>query len=127
MSAERTEASVALIEWERLSLKDWRGNLTSYEIVYYEVLEEQCPLFSPLKFNPMNLSVAEPGIQINTENTTNVTLAVLEGSIKLNITDLEPVVQYCVSVAARTSAGIGELSYFIILRKCVHMLYVIQK
>ena len=111
MSVERTEASVALIEWEPLSLKDWRGNLTSYEIVYYEMLDEKCPLSSP--FKKMDISVKEEG-QI--ESTI---LFVAEGNIQVKITGLEPVVQYCVSVAARTSAGIGEFSYFVIPSKCL--------
>ena len=106
---------MALIELERLSLEDWRGNLSSYEVVYYEVLEEQCPLSSP--FKAMTFSVPNSGIQINiTQNLTNVTLSVAEGSIQINITDLEPVVQYCLSVAAKTGAGIGEMSYHIIQR-----------
>ena len=107
VSAERTEASVALIEWERLSLKDWRGNLTSYEIVYYEMLQEQCPLSSPIK--NMSISIEERNHIYITENTT---LSVVEGNIQVNITGLEAVVQYCVSVAARTSAGIGESSNY---------------
>ena len=110
MSVERTEASVALIEWERLSLKDWRGNLTSYEIVYYETLEEQCPLSSPIK--NMCISVEERNHIYITENTT---LSVAEGNLQVNITGLEAVVQYCMSIAARTSAGIGEpTNYFVI-------------
>ena len=117
MSAERTEASVALIEWERLSLKDWRGNLTSYEIVYYEMLDEKCPLSSP--FKRMNISVKERNQIYITESTV---LSVAEGSIQVNVTGLEAVVQYCVSVAARASAGIGEFSYSVIASKCLFSL-----
>ena len=113
MLAERTDASVALIEWERLSLKDWRGNLTSYEIVYYEMLDEQCPLSSP--FKKMKISVEEKNQIYITESTV---LSTAEGNIQVSITDLEAVVQYCVSVAARTSAEIGEFSYSVILSKC---------
>ena len=110
---------MALIEWERLSLKDWRGNLTSYEIVYYDMLDEQCPLYS--LFKNMSISVEEKNQIYITESTV---LSVVEGNIQVNITGLEAVVQYCVSVAAKTSTGIGEFSYSVIPSKYLFMLVI---
>ena len=43
LSVNRTEATVAVVMWEPLSTDDLRGNLSSYEIVYYEVIDEQSP------------------------------------------------------------------------------------
>ena len=91
--ADRTEATAALVEWEHLSLEDLRGNFSSYEIVYYDLLEEQCPAQA---------------------STDNQTVSVTREDPRAAIADLEPGLQYCVAVAAKTSAGVGEFSHRVI-------------
>ena len=80
------------MEWEELSWEDRRGVLTSYEIVYDDMTSDQCPA----------------------TNSFDNTLSVNEGSLNFVINDLYPGLQYCVGVAAKTSAGIGEFSFKVI-------------
>ena len=93
MSADRTEATTALIEWEVLSLEDLRGNLLSHEIVYYELLDEDCPPNTTSSSRMVSFKGIEP---------------------QFVITDLDPGLQYCVGVAAKTGAGRGDFSYSLI-------------
>ena len=93
MSADRTEATTALIEWEVLSLEDLRGNLSSHEILYYELLDEDCPPTTTSSSRRVSFKGIEP---------------------QFVITDLDPGLQYCVGVAAKTGAGRGDFSYSLI-------------
>ena len=93
MSADRTEATTALIEWEVLSLEDLRGNLSSHEIVYYKLLDEDCPPNTTSSSRMVSFKGIEP---------------------QFVITDLDPGLQYCVGVAAKTGAGHGDFSYSLI-------------
>ena len=90
VSADRTEATTALIEWEVLSQEDLRGNLSSHEIVYYELLDEDCPPNTTSSSRMVSFKGIEP---------------------QFVITDLDPGLQYCVGVAAKTGAGRGDFSY----------------
>ena len=113
LSIRRTDATSALIEWELVSLNQLRGNLTAYEIVYFE-LEEDCSANS----------------NIYGKNKGNVSVEAIQPVFSL--TDLlDPRLEYCIGIAARTGAGIGpyssesiscELHYHIIhLSLCEHM------
>ena len=95
LSADRTEANRTVVKWEHLDLKDLRGNLVSYEILYYDLLEEQCPA-----------TTYEP--------TGNKTISVTGEDPCAIIADLDPRLKYCVAVAAKTGAGVGEFSYITI-------------
>ena len=91
LSVERTNTTTAEIQWELLSFKELQGNLSSYEIVYYE-LEEDCP--------PNNV------------NTTKQSLvSVVKREPVFSITNLDPRREYCVGIAAKTGAGIGKFSF----------------
>ena len=99
VTAIRTDATSALMEWEPLSLEQLRGNLTSYEIVYTPLAKECPPHSSTNREEKMSVQVTQP------------TLA---------ITDmLDPGQQYCVGIAANTGAGTGIFSYEIIPCKLV--------
>lgn len=91
LSADRTNGMTVEIQWELLSLKQLRGNLSSYEIVYHE-LEEDCPLPN-----------------VNSSNQSSV--SVVKREPVFSITDLDPRREYCIGIAARTGAGIGEFSF----------------
>ena len=93
--ADRTEATTALIEWEILSQEDLRGNLSSHEIVYFNLLEAECPPTT-----------------IGTSSSHMVSFIGTEPQFV--ITDLDPGLQYCVGVAAKTGAGLGDFSYSLI-------------
>ena len=98
VSADRTEATTALIEWEVLSLENLRGNLSSHEIVYYELLDEDCPPNTTSSSRMVSFKGIEP---------------------QFVITDLDPGLQYCVGVAAKTGAGRGDFSYSLISCKYI--------
>ena len=83
---------MAVVEWDELSWEDKRGILLSYEIVYQSTLDSQCPV---------NDSYNE------TQSTKNESYT---------ITDLDPGLQYCMAVAAKTSAGVGVFSHALIPR-----------
>ena len=80
------------MEWEELSWADRRGVLTSYEIVYDDMTSDQCPA----------------------TNSFDNTLSVNKESLDFVINDLDPGLQYCVGVAAKTSAGIGVFMFTVI-------------
>ena len=83
------------LKWEHLNLDDLRGSLVSYEIVYYELLEEQCPAKTY-------------------GSTSNNTMSVTGGGSYAVIANLDPRLEYCVAVAAKLGAGVGEFSYITI-------------
>jgi len=91
-SANRTEAKKLLVKWEYLKLEDLRGNLVSYEIAYYDLLNQQCPA----------------------KSAENTTISERGGDSYAVIANLEPTLEYCVAVAAKTGAGVGEFSYITI-------------
>ena len=80
---------MAVVMWKPLSTEDLRGILSSYEIVYYEVTDEQCP-------------------QNTTTNDKTMSVEVIESMFTM--TELAPGLQYCVGVAAKTSVEVGEFS-----------------
>ena len=94
ITAIRTDATSALMEWEPLNLEQLRGNLTSYEIVCIP-LENECPPRSNTnKEETMSIQVTQPVFAI---------------------TDLlDPGREYCVGIAANTGAGTGMFSYDLI-------------
>ena len=98
VSANRTEASGAVVEWEHLDVENLRGKLVSYEIVYHELSEEQCPATSD----------------------GNTTISVTGGDSYAVIANLDPRLEYCVAVAAKTGAGVGEFSYVTIPCMSMH-------
>ena len=91
-STDRTEATKASIEWEELSQEQLRGVLVSYEVGYGSVKSTQCPPVSDFYQND-TLSVEQE---------------------RFTATDLDPRLQYCVWVAAKTSAGVGPFSHTLI-------------
>ena len=99
----RTEATSTSIEWDELSWEDLRGEFVSYEFGYDSVRsgDTQCPV---------------------SDSYYNDTLPVVEE--RYVITDLDPGLQYCVWVAAKTSAGVGPFSHSLIpcmyTRKQIH-------
>lgn len=99
-SVSRTKASTAIIEWGELSWKELRGVLVSYEIGYNSVGSgDKC-------------SVA------NSDNNHTTSVHQERGVL----TDLDPGLQYCVRVAAKTSAGIGPFNQALI--PCRNLCYV---
>ena len=95
ISADRTEANRVLVKWEHLKSEDLRGNLLCYEIAYYDLLEQRCPG--------------------NTYRSgDNTTMSVTGGDSHAVIANLDPRLEYCVAVAAKTGAGVGEFSYITI-------------
>lgn len=101
-SISRTKASTATIEWGELSWKDLRGVLVSYEIGYNSVGPgDKC-------------SVADSDYS----HTMSVHQ---ERDI---VTDLDPGLQYCVWVAAKTSAGIGPFNQALIPCRNLCCIYV---
>ena len=104
VSADRTEANRAVVKWEHLDLEDLRGSLVSYELVYYDLLEEQCP------------TKAYDWQQRPTTTTDNKTISVTGEDPCAVIANLDPRLEYCVAVAAKTGAGVGEFSYITIPR-----------
>ena len=100
VSADRTEANRAVVKWEPLDLKDLRGNLVSYKLVYYDLLEERCP--------------TKDWQQRPTTTTGNKTISVTGEDPCAVIANLDPRLEYCVAVAATTGAGVGEFSYITI-------------
>ena len=87
---------MAVVMWEPLSTEDLRGILSSYEIVYYEMLpNDKCE-------------------QDSTDNVKTESAHQLEREALFTITDLDPGLQYCVGVAAKTSAGVGVFTFIVI-------------
>ena len=91
ISTRRTEATKANIEWEELSQEDLRGVLVSYEVGYGSVGFTKCPV---------------------SDSYYNDTLSVKQE--RYAITDLDPGLQYCVWVAAKTNAGVGPFRHSLI-------------
>lgn len=91
LTANRTDATSARVEWELLTLDQLRGNLTSYELVYFELVQE-CLENS------------------NFENGGNVSVEAIQPVFSLTGL-LDPGLQYCIGIAARTGAGIGPVSF----------------
>ena len=88
MLISRTSASTVNVHWDNVPLKELRGQLVSYEIGYesIEMKEREC--------------------QVDYSHTT--TMSTEQESYTMN--QLDPGLQYCVRVAARTSAGVGPFS-----------------
>ena len=87
---------MAVVMWEPLSTEDLRGSLSSYEIVYYEMLpNDRCE-------------------QDSTDNVKTESVHQLEREALFTITDLDPGLQYCVGVAAMTSVGVGMFTFTVI-------------
>ena len=84
-----------LVKWEHLESEDLRGNLLSYEIAYYDMLKQQCPAKTY-------------------RSAGNTTISVKGGDSYAVISNLDPRLEYCVAVAAKTGAGVGEFSYITI-------------
>ena len=92
-SISRTKASTATTEWGELSWKDLRGVLVSYEIAY---------------------NSAGPGDKCSVKTGSNYNHTMSVHQERHVITDLDPGLQYCVGVAAKTSAGIGPFNQALI-------------
>ena len=88
MLISRTSATTVNVHWDNVPLKEMRGQLVSYEIGYesIEMNEREC--------------------LVGYYHTT--TMSTEQESYTMN--QLDPGLQYCVWVAARTSAGVGPFS-----------------
>lgn len=85
----RVDAQTANLSWEFLTLEELRGFLYTYEVVYFTTIKGiQC-------------SDAQPELSNTQSAETNNIL----------ITDLDPVMEYCVGVAASTVVDVGNYSY----------------
>ena len=84
VTTSRTSATTATIEWDRIPLKDIRGLLVSYQVGYQRL---------------------EPGDRECSEFTPNSTVST-DGE-RYSVEQMDPGLQYCVRVTARTSAGVG--------------------
>ena len=96
---------MAVVMWEPLSTEDLRGSLSSYEIVYYKVSDEQCPQNTTINDKTMSVEVRES---------------------MFTMTELAPGLQYCVGVAAKTSVEVGEFSFSFVPCMSFSLLRVIQ-
>jgi hypothetical protein len=83
--SERTDATSLHLLWEALSLEELRGFLDSYVVVFEELNTYQCLDLDPL---------------------TSQTVLAQEAFITIS-DGLMPGKEYCVEVAAKTSAGAG--------------------
>jgi len=82
-------AMTAYMSWKALTLEELRGFLHTYKVIYYETTQTICS---------------------NIESEFSDTLPVETNSTSVIIRDLDPVVEYCVGVAASTVAGVGNYS-----------------
>ena len=98
----RTDATSLQLSWDTLSLEELRGFFHSYAVAYYELDTFQCMDIDP---------------------STSQLTAVHKPFIV--ISDLVPGKEYCVGVAARTSAGVGNYTQLLIPCKCIHFCNVI--
>jgi hypothetical protein len=87
----RTDATSLQLSWDTLSLEELRGFFHSYAVAYYELDTFQCMDIDP---------------------STSQLTAVHKPFIV--ISDLVPGKEYCVGVAARTSAGVGNYTQLLI-------------
>ena len=83
----RKDATTGQLSWNPLTLYELRGFLHSYIVVYQELKRYTCA-------------------DLNVESAEAIT-GTTESAV---ITGLSPAAEYCVAVAARTAAGVGNYS-----------------
>ena len=83
--AVRTSTTTAVIKWKPLSLKESGGFITGYNAIILESSDEEC---------------------VTTTDVREIDTA----DIQILLYELEPFKVYCISLAGRTTKGIGKYS-----------------
>ena len=97
---KRESPTIIYVKWSPLTLEESKGFITYYTVVYAESVDG-CTVVNKKK-------------ELNINNSTNEVI----------ISGLDPAKNFCISVAANTVMGIGDLSNVIVSSMLIHRLIV---